>query len=87
MFHHSTTTLLMRDTCSRQSLFTSQHPFTLELLGSTLLLMDSKMADSGFRAEALDLSAEKARDVSRTARNGVCLIPYMMTILIPRGVY
>lgn len=37
--------------------------------------MDSKAADSTFRAEAFDLTAEKARDVSKTARDDVCLIP------------
>ena len=42
--------------------------------------MDSKAADSGFRAEALELSAEKARHKSRTAGDGVCLIPYMIPI-------
>lgn len=42
--------------------------------------MDSKAADSTFRAEAFDLTAEKARDVSKTARDGVCLIPYTITI-------
>lgn len=37
--------------------------------------MHSKAADSGFSVEASDLSPEKARDGSRTARDGVCLVP------------
>lgn len=46
--------------------------------------MDPEAADTGFHAGALDLSAEKVRDMSRTAQDGVRLIPYMTTILISR---
>ena len=49
--------------------------------------MDYKAADPGLPAETLDLSADKARDVSRTARDGVCLIPYLITAFIPRGTH
>lgn len=52
-----------------------------------MALMDSKAADSVYRAEALELSAEKARDASRTARDGVCLIPYLITTLAPRAIH
>ena len=44
--------------------------------------MDSKTADSGMRAKALDLGAEKSWDLSRADRNGVCLIPYLTTTLL-----
>ena len=43
--------------------------------------MDSKAAHSDFSPVTLDLSAEKARDRSRTAGDGVCLIPYATAIL------
>lgn len=50
-------------------------------------LMESRVADSGLPAEVLDLTAEKARGLSRTARDGVCLIPYLITAFNSRGTY
>ena len=48
--------------------------------------MDSKAPDLGMRAETLDLSPEKARDVARTDRDGVYLIPYSITTLFLFGI-
>ena len=50
-------------------------------------LMESKVADSGLPAEMLDWTAEKARDMSGTARDGVCLIPYLITAFVLHGIH
>ena len=40
--------------------------------------MDPKAAGSGLPTEVMDWSAEKAEVISRTAQDGVYLIPYMI---------
>ena len=48
--------------------------------------MDSKATDPGMRAVTLGMSAEKARDVARTDRDGVYLVPYLITTLFLFGI-
>ena len=50
-------------------------------------LMESKIANSGLPPEVLDLTAEKARDMSGTARDGICLIPYLITAFVLHGIH
>ena len=49
--------------------------------------MGSKAADSGLRTETFDLGAEEAQNASRDARDGVCLIPYLITALALFGIH
>ena len=49
--------------------------------------MDYKAADSDLSAETIDLSAEKLRDESKSPRDGVCLVPYLIITFIPRGIH